>query len=102
MQSSMRDYLKRWKANYKNEQEAEFQRRQDQREAQFEVRVQEEVEKRCDEELKKLVADVSKFRQWCVHRLGHCLIVVSIDNSHRDRMIAHYSWIKFHFFSSFH
>ena len=52
MQSSMRDYLKRWKANYKNEQEAEFQRRQDQREAQFEVRVQEEVEKRCDEEQK--------------------------------------------------
>lgn len=70
MQSSMRDYLKRWKANYKNEQEAEFQRRQDQREAQFEVRVQEEVEKRCDEELKKLVADVSKFRQWVRTQAG--------------------------------
>lgn len=45
MQQSMRQYLKRWKADYKNEQEAEFQRRQDQLEAQFEIRVQEEVEK---------------------------------------------------------
>lgn len=32
--------------------------------------MQEEVEKRCDEELKKLVADVSKFRQWVRTQAG--------------------------------